>query len=452
MERVREARAQRGVVAADLWPQVNVGTGYTYKGNSLNASPESRNTGGSQAPGPISITPGQGGTPPTITIQPGGSTSGGATNLSSLYSRDQSLFQAGFDASWELDVFGGMRRAVEAADAQIEAAREDSRDVLVTLIAEVALNYVQARGYQRRIEIAQANVRIQQDTVALTKTLFESGLTNELDLAQARAQLAATRSQIPVFEIAYRLAVHQLGVLLGREPGALIEELSQVKPIPAVPPQVPAGLPSDLLRRRPDIRSGERQLAAATAQIGVATADLFPRFSLNGSFGSQTRDVRHLLDRNSLLWSVGPSASWPIFDGGRIVSNIEIQDSRQKQVLNSYRLIILTALAEVEDSLVAYEQEWLRHQDLAESLEASRRAVELSDELYRRGIADFLSVLISQRNVYLTEDQLAESETASATRLIALYKALGGGWQAAGVEAGIVGGQARADRRGRDVQ
>jgi outer membrane protein, multidrug efflux system len=428
MDRIREARAQRGVVAADLWPQVGVGTSYAYKGNSRNATPKLGTSAGSGAGGgSASITPGAGGAPPTITLTPGGS--GGAVSGGiPLYSRDQSLFQVGFDASWELDVFGGTRRAVEAADAQIGAAEEDSRDVLVSLISEVARNYVEARGFQKRIDVALANIKVQEDTVALTKSLSDAGVANELDLTQARAQLYSTQSQIPLLETAWREAAHRLAVLLGQEPGALLEEMSEVKPIPAVPPQVPVGLPSDLLRRRPDIRRSERQLASATAQIGVATADLFPRFSLNGSVGTQTRDIQHLLDSKSLFWSVGPGMNWPIFDGGRIVSNIEIQNARHVQVFSAYRLTILTALEETENALVGYQQEQIRRKLLADSLADSRRAVELSNELYSRGVSDFLSVLVSQRSAYLTEDQLAESETATADRLIALYKALGGGW------------------------
>ncbi len=432
-ERIREARAQRGVVAADLWPQVNVGTGYSYKGNSQNASPKLESSAGGTSPGPISIKPGEGGGPPTITIQPG-SSGGAATPTIQRFSQDQNLFQAGFDASWELDLFGGTRRAVEAADAEIQAAEEDWRDVLVVLASEVARNYVEARGSQRRILVAQANIKAQAETVTLIESLFAAGVVNELDLAQARAQLAATRSQIPLLETAWRQSTHRLGVLLGQEPGALLAELAESRPVPAVPPEVPTGLPSDLLRRRPDIRRSERQLAAATARIGVATADLFPRFSLNGSFGSQTRDIQHFLDGRSLFWSVGPNMSWPIFDGGRIRSNIEIQNARQQQLFSSYRLVILTALQEVEDSLVAYEQEQIRHEHLAESLKASRRALDLANELYSRGVADFLSVLVSQRATYEAEDQLVQSETAAASRLIALYKALGGGWDA-GAEA-----------------
>lgn len=429
-ERVREARAQRGVVAADLWPQVGVGAGYTYKGNSQNASPKLEGAaGGASSPGSLSITPGQGGAPPTITLAPGSSGGAGASMMPQ-YSRDQNLFQAGFDASWELDLFGGTRRAIESAEAEIQAAEEDCRDVLVVLAAEVARNYVEVRAYQRRIAVAQENVKAQEETVTLIESLLNAGVSNELDLAQARAQLAATRSMIPLLETAWRQAAHRLGVLLGQDPGSLLAELSREQAIPIVPPDVPAGLPSDLLRRRPDIRRSERQLAAATARIGVATADLYPRFSLNGGFGTQTRDIQHFLDSKSLFWSVGPGMTWPIFDGGRIRSNIEIQDARQQQLFLSYRLTILGAMEEVEDALVGYRQEQIRHRHLAESLAASRRSVELSSELYRRGVADFLTVLLSQRAAFTAEDQLVESEGNTAARLIALYKALGGGWDA----------------------
>jgi outer membrane protein, multidrug efflux system len=431
--RVLEARAQRGVVAAALWPQVNLGTSYSYSGGSQNAGPKLKSTGGSgvaSAARTITITPGSGGAPPTITINTGGSGSSGQSQGSggSLVERQQNLFQGGFDASWEIDVFGGTRRAVEAANDDIQAAEEGYRDVLVSLISEVALNYVNARGFQRRIAITEDNARSQEETVHLTESRQEAGFTSDLDVAQAQAQLTATRSQIPSLDSQFRQAVHHLGVLLGRDPGALLAELSATAPIPTVPPNVPAGVPSDILRRRPDIRRSERQLASATAQIGVATADLFPRFSLTGSFGTQTRDIQHFLDNRSGFWSIGPAISWPVFEGGRIVSNIELQNQFQREALLTYGSTVLNALEEVENSLVAYQQEQVRYRYLSESVDANTRAVQLATERYSRGVADFLTVLDSQRSLFVTQDQQVQSETTTVTSLISLYKALGGGW------------------------
>jgi multidrug efflux system outer membrane protein len=472
--RVREARAQRDVAAAPWWPQLNLSGGYDYSGSSLNTGPKVKTpkTASKLGPPTITIQPGTAGGPPSIAaiparigpiplggthapslvIQPGtvsntGGTSplstaivppsgGGTTGLTGtgasaggLVSRQMNLFQAGFDATWELDIFGGTRRAVEAADATLAAAEESRRDALVTLLSEVALNYVNLRGAQRRLAIAYENIAAQQDTVNLTQQRFQAGFTNELDVAQAQAQLATTQSQVPLLETSLRQAMYQLSVLLALPPAGLVAELEQAAPLPVTPPEVPVGLPADVLRRRPDIRVAERQLAAATANIGVATADLFPKFSLTGSFGTQTRDMRHFLDSRSLFWSVGPAVSWPIFQGGAIRANIRVQNARQEQALATYEKAVLTALQDVENALVAYGNEKVRHAVLAEAVRASQTATDLSNELYGRGLTAFLNVLESQRTLYATQDQLVQSETTTITNLIALYKALGGGWE-----------------------
>jgi len=437
--RVREARAQRAVTASGLWPQFDVNSSYRYKGTSENAGPKQKVsssaglTGFRKVPG-ITILPGSDVATPTIMINTQGDQDENGSNSlfglkrSTSVERAQNLFQSGFDATWEIDVFGGVRRAVEAADADIQVAEENHRYVLVSLLSEVARNYVEARAVHRRLTIAQENIKAQADTLQLTRTRFDAGLTSELDVAQAQSQLASTESQVPVLEVLLKQAIHRLGVLLGQPPEHLYEELAGAKPIPNVPPDVPVGLPSDLLQRRPDIRRSERQLAAATARIGVATAELFPRFSLTGSFGSQTDDMQHFLDRKSLYWSVGPAMSWPIFDAGRIRANIDVQDTRQREALAFYQQTILTALEEVENTLVAYRQEQVRQKHLTTAVQANRRAVSLAQERYRNGVADFLSVLESQRALYVTEDAMVQSEGQTVTSLIALYKALGGGW------------------------
>ncbi len=437
--RVRQARAERGVIAADLWPQVNASGSHAYRGSSQNAGPK---TSGNQGPGKQlrnslvnnalqTITTGTVSTPTqilgqTLTSAVNQKLQGNGVSVS----RDQNLFQAGFDAAWELDVFGGIRRSVEAADDDLAASIESRRDVLVTLLSEVALNYVQLRGFQRRLVIAYENIRIQEDTVDLTQTRYKAGFTNELDLTQAQAQLATTQSQVPAFESDIRQTIYQLSVLLGKPPAALLPILEKEGPIPAVPPEVPLGLPSDLLRRRPDIRTVERQLAAATARIGVATADLFPKFSITGSVGPQSRTINKMLDQKSLSWSVGPGVTWPVFDGWRIRSNIEVQNALEEQAVATYEKTVLTAFQDVESSLIAYMKEQVRRQSLAEAVRANQRATDLSNELYTRGLTAFLNVLESQRSLYATEDQLVQSDTTVITNLIALYKALGGGWEA----------------------
>jgi outer membrane protein, multidrug efflux system len=438
--RVREARAQCGFVAADLWPQLNSSGSYQYRGSSRNAGPktsgglgtgqQARNTAVNSVMQAVIA-----GGAPAVDI-PGtlGQTVASAVNnklqgngVSAV--RDQNLFQAGFDASWELDVFGGTRRAVEAASDDIAASIESRRDVLVTLLAEVALDYVQLRGFQRRLAIAHENIRVQQDTVDLTQTRYKAGFISELDVAQAKAQLASTQSQVPAFESQIRQLIYQLSVLLGKPPAALVPILEKDGPIPHKPLEVPLGLPSDLLRRRPDIRTAERQLAAATARIGVATADLFPKFALTGAVGPQSRTVKHMLDQKSLAWSVGPGVSWPVFDGWRIRSNIEIQNALEEQALITYEKTVLTAFQDVESSLIAYTNEQVRHKSLGEAVAASQRSTDLSNELYTRGFTAFINVLQSQGTLYATEDQLVQSETNVITNLISLYKALGGGWE-----------------------
>ncbi len=440
--RVREARAQLTKTSSALWPQLDMNNSYRYKGTSENAGPRYKTDSSIGLDGfrrlpPISILPGTNSVP-SILINTqgdqGDETSSGLFGLkrSSSVEREQNLFQSGFDATWEIDLFGGVRRAVEASEADIQAAEENRRYVLVSLLSEVARNYIEARAGQRRLAIAHENITAQRDTLELTRTRFNAGLTSELDVAQAESQLASTQSQVPLLEVLLKQAIHRLGVLLGQPPESLLDELSRETPIPTLPPQVPVGLPSDLLERRPDIRRSERELAAATARIGVATSELFPRFSLTGSFGSQTDDAQHFLDRKSLFWSVGPAMSWPIFNAGRIKANIDMQDARQRQALLLYQQTILVALEEVENTLVAYRQEQVRHKHLATAVRANRRAVDVAHERYTKGLADFLSVLESQRALYVTEDAMIQSEGQAVSSLIALYKALGGGWEAGG--------------------
>ncbi len=396
--RIRESRAARGIVAADAYPAVDAAGSFS----------RSRSSGGVS----------------TDRDRVAGSGDGGSRSR-----QTQDSFLVGFDASWEVDIFGGVRRSVEAADADIQATEENLRDALVTLVAEVARNYVQLRGDQRRITIAEANLKSQEQTLDLTIARFDAGLSSELDVAQARAQLATTEARVPVLESSARQAIHQLGVLLGMEPGALLAELEAEGPIPVGPEDVPVGLPSDLLRRRPDVRRAERELAAATARIGLATADLFPRFLLTGAAGQDGVGLVDAAMPSNTFWRFGPSVRWPVFDAGRIRANIQVQDARQEQALVRYEQAVLNSLKDVEDALVAYSKEHATRKALLQAVEASRRAVEISSELYSKGLVDFLNVLINQRALDVTQDQLALSEQALSTNLVALFKALGGGWE-----------------------
>lgn len=386
--RVREARALRGVVASESRPTVDAGAAYSRSRTSENS--------------------------------PGGFGQ----------NRDSDLFQLGFDAGWELDVFGRVRRAVEAAEADIDAAEETRRDVLVTLLSEVARNYAELRSAQARISIAEESVRVERDLLALSTTRFEAGLTSELDVAQSRAQLMLRRAQIPPLQAEASRIIYRLSVLLGQPPAALVEELSPASPLPAPPATLSLGVPSDLLRRRPDVRQAERQLAAATARIGVAEGDLFPRFSITGALGLEAENFGDLGNGGSGYWSIRPAVRWPILAGGRIRSNIRVQNERQEQALTNYEASVLLALEDTESALVGLVRSQEQQRALEESVVSNRRAVELATQLYRSGLADFLRVLESQRSLYEAEDALAQSKLGVVGGVIAVYKALGGGWGA----------------------
>ncbi len=347
---------------------------------------------------------------------------------SSAGARTSNLFRDGFDASWEIDVFGGNRRSVEAAEADLESVGFAREATCLSLAAEVASNYFALRGAQRQLEIAQQNLDAQRRTLALTRERFEAGFVSALDVANARAIATQTEAQIPSFETQVRTSIYALSVLLGQEPAALVPELSASAPLPACPASVPTGLPSDLLRRRPDIRQAEASLHAQTARVGVAISDQYPRFTLSGSFGLQGNRVESLGTLADRAWSFGPSVSLPIFTGGRVEGGIEQAKAVAEQASLAYRQAVLTALQDVESALVAFAREQQRQAAIAESADANRQAVDLSIKLYGAGRTDFLNVLSAQRQQYASEAQLVQSQTNVATNLVALFKALGGGW------------------------
>lgn len=389
--RVLEARAQRGAVAAGLWPSVDASGSYTYNRISQNYF---------------------------LPLPPG-------TPLA------YNWYQAGFDSSWELDVFGGVRRNVEAANADIAAAEFSRRDVLVTLLAELARNYFEICSAQQRLAIARENIDAQRRLLALTTQQYQAGVTSELDVQQASALLADTEAAVPSLETARDSSIHSVGVLLAQPPGALVAELSQTNPIPLPPPRVPVGLPSDLLQRRPDIQRVEQQLAAATARIGVAKADLFPHFSLTGDAGLQSVSAATWFEPASRFWTVGPTITWRIFDAGQIRANIRVQGARQQQALANYEQTVLSAFEDVEDALSAFAKEQTRYLSLRNSVSAQQAALNLARDLYQNGLTDFIRVLDSERSLYQAEDALVQSQAAISDNLVALYKALGGGWQSA---------------------
>jgi NodT family efflux transporter outer membrane factor (OMF) lipoprotein len=347
-------------------------------------------------------------------------------------------YQIGFDASWEPDLFGGVRRSVEAAEADTEAQEEEARDALVSLEAEVARDYIDLRSAQAQLAITKRNISTQQETRELADERFRAGLGTALDVSNAEAQVRNTRSQSPPFSRAAASDINQLSQLLAREPGALTSELETAKPVPPVPAQAPVGLPGDLLRRRPDIRAAEARLHAATARVGVAVSALFPSVSFDLPFGTQAETFPKLADWASRFYSIGPSLTVPIFEGGKIHANIKLADLEEKEAAVEYARIVLNAVHEVENALIAYGTEQRRRDALAATLEQNRDALSLAEQRYKSGVTTFLDVLDAERSEQQTELALAVSNAAVSTDLVAVYKALGGGWAEEQKDAALV--------------
>ncbi|MCB2227039.1 MAG: efflux transporter outer membrane subunit [Desulfarculaceae bacterium] len=339
-------------------------------------------------------------------------------------------YSVGFDATWEIDVFGGVRRSVEAAQADLEASQANLRDVLVTLVAEVALNYTEARTYQQRLAVATANLKAQENTYAYISSRHEAGLVNRLALEQARYNLENTRSRIPSLRAGLDASLNRLAVLLGQTPGRLHALMAAPRPVPVPPALIAVGIPAETLRRRPDIRRAERRLAAQTARVGVATAELYPKFRLGGTLGLEGLSGSDLTSGSNFFWGLLPSFSWNIFNAGAVRARIEAQSAVQEETLLAYQAAVLTALEEVENSLTGYAQEQRRREALRQAVAAAKDAEGLSQDLFQAGLNNFDSVLDAQRSLLTFQDQLAISEGVVTARFISLYKALGGGWGA----------------------
>ncbi len=395
--RVKDARAQRWVTITTGLPSI---TGKSNVSRRLNNTSSTSQTGGIP------------------------STSGGSGFGNQLIN----IFQVGFDAQWELDFFGGVRRAIEAADANVDSEIENSRAVLVTLLGEVASNYITLRANQQLIAITRENLFSQQETARLTQIRQQAGFASMLEVAQAQSQAATTEAFLPAYETVVQQSIHALGVLLGREPGALALRLDNPGTIPAVSTIAITDLPSELLLRRPDIRHAERQVAAANANVGVATAELYPRVNLAAFLGLQNTQITDFTPIGK-SWSTASSLTLPIVNWGRINANIKSKKAQFELAFLTYQSTVLTAFKEVEDALIAHSNEQQRHQSLAQAVSASQLAVQMADIRYHKGLTMFLDVLQTQQALFQTQRNLVDSEAQLSTDLVALYKALGGGWQ-----------------------
>jgi NodT family efflux transporter outer membrane factor (OMF) lipoprotein len=381
--RIREARARRGIIESGLFPIVDSSGTFTQRRSS-----ESVGSG-----------------------------------------TESKLYSAGFDAGWELDIFGGIRRSVEAAEADLQVAEEDFNHVLVSLLAELALSYVEARTFQTRIRVAQANLQSQEETYNLTRFRFEAGLIDELPVKQALYNLESTRSQLPTLRTGLEASQNRLAILTGQQPGAVHNILDVYTGIPVPSLNIAVGIPAETLRHRPDIRRAERGVAAQSARIGVAVADLYPRFNLSGSIGLESFSSTNFFNTGNHAWRLASSIFMNIFDAGAIRRNIQVQSAIHEQALIRYEATVLSALEEVENAMISYAEEQFRRESLILATEAAQEAALLSENRFTAGLVDFSNVLDSQRSLLSFQDQLARSEGDVTANLIRLYKALGGGWE-----------------------
>jgi NodT family efflux transporter outer membrane factor (OMF) lipoprotein len=346
-------------------------------------------------------------------------------------------YQLGLAASWELDVFGRVRRSVEASRADLQAQVEDQRAVLVSLDSDVARAYLDLRGAQLRKSVTDASLSTQGELLELTRQRQAVGLTTDLDVESAAAQVNSVRAQLPVLDLQITRDINLLSKLMGREPEALRDELNAARAVPPAPPQIPIGLPADMARRRPDIREAEQKLHAATARIGVAIADLFPRLTLSAQAGVQSQSTSNLLEWASRFVTIGPTLDLPIFDRGRWAT-VRVQDVRAKEAALDYQRTVLSALHEVENALAAYRADQDRREQLQESVTHSRDALTLARQRYESGVTNFIVVLDAERTLQDNELSLAETVTNVSTDLVALYRALGGSAPTeAGASAGV---------------
>jgi NodT family efflux transporter outer membrane factor (OMF) lipoprotein len=411
--RMEQSRAHQGIALADQFPRLNGNASYSHQkpsekgviavfgGSSTAAGAAAKGTG----IGVLGI--------PAVNIQP------------------FDLWQYGFDASWELDLWGRVRRGIEYADASFEASNEAKSYAMLSTLAEVARDYIELRRIQRTLEIIRQMEDYAQQHLELATQKVENGVATDLDVSQAKTQLASIQAQIPQVEEQQSEMINRLSFLVSAPPKALQAELIQPAIVPPVPPRIPIGLPSDLVRRRPDIRQAEAQLHAATAEIGVAVADFYPRFLLTGSAGLQGLKIKDLANWQALQYAIGPSMTLPIFQGGRLKATLELRESEQKEAAIAYQNTVLQAWHEIDNALTAYANEQLRNDRLAEAVKSSQDELELATMRFKHGVTDFLPVLTAQKTRLQSELDYANSTGKISTNLVALYKALGGGFDPA---------------------
>ncbi len=335
----------------------------------------------------------------------------------------------GFDAVWEIDVFGRFRREIEAARADMQAALAARNGVLISVVADVVRAYVDLRGFQTKLGIVRRAADVLRDSLRIVDTRYQRGITNELDVQLARRELATFEARIQPLQAQANAAMYALAVLLGEYPENVVHELSQPALIPSMPAAVTAGLPVDLLKRRPDIQQAERQLAAATARIGVATANLFPQVVVTGAIGAQGQGWGTQPAVGQHIWSFGPGAIWPLLDFGSLDAQVDIADLEARLRLIEYRQTIITAVQEVDGALDAYSAEQGSLDNLGKAMMAAQRAVDLATERYNRGLTDYLNVVDAEQQLYDLQEQYAGAQVAEGESFVQLYRSLGGGWQ-----------------------
>jgi NodT family efflux transporter outer membrane factor (OMF) lipoprotein len=402
--RIRRARAEEIVAGAAASPRVGA-TGLAAKLHS-NAS----------------LLPAQGNSSGSSQGNGGGST-------------DIDIYSVGFDATWELDIFGRVRRSVEAARANTDAAVWQMRDAQVTLAAEVGNAYVALRAIQARIAVLRSEYENEQGTLKLVGARARTGFISQLEVNQQQSVAATTASEIPDLEAQARVFEHALAVLVGAPPATLIDQLEAPAAVPPIPPRLPVGLPSDLLRRRPDVRAAERQVAAATAQEGVAVANLYPRFNLIGALSLAGNSLGNLFSTNSLSEIGAGQISWPVFQGGALHANIRARQADVDAAYASYKGAVLKAIQDVEDALVRFNKEQARLAELKIATDTGRSSLDIALQQYRVGLVSYVNVLTAQSQYRAAQDQLMQSRQALAQDLISIYKALGGGWSAGETQA-----------------